>query len=158
MNKLRFRSGQVHLRRVPVEAATVIEAGDLVWLDGNRARPAADFAWTTDLATTQSAFAEVFLGIAHQPSAAGESSPISVDVSPDAVYEMDVSPGTFTLGQALGPDELSQGLMSQQLEAAAAAQAIARCAEFTGNSVSTVRVTLASAFHTGSGNAHAAVG
>ena len=52
-NKLRFRSGQVELHKVRVDSGTVIEAGDLVWLDTNDAKPAKDFAWTTDLATTQ---------------------------------------------------------------------------------------------------------
>ena len=158
MNKLRFRSGQVHLRRVRVEAATVIEAGDLLWLDGSTARPAADFAWSSDLATTQAGFAEKFLGVAHQPSADGETSPVSVDVSPDSVYEFDVSPASYELGQPLGPDENAGALMSRRLESASAAAAVARSAEFTAASVSTLRVTLASAFHTGSSNANAVLG
>jgi hypothetical protein len=158
MNKLRFRSGQVHLRKVRVDSGTVIEAGDLVWLDDDDAKPASAFPWTTNLATTQSNFAAKFLGVAHQPSAAGETAAISVDISPDSVYECDVAPATYELGQPLGPDENSQTLMSQQLEAAVAAAAIARAAEFTTASVSTLRVTLASAFHTSSANANAAIG
>lgn len=158
MNKLRFRSGQVHLRKVRVDAGSVISAGDLLWLDGDNAKPASQFAWDDDLATTQAAFAEKFLGVAHQPSAAGETAPVSVDVSPDAVYEFDVHGAAYELGQPLGPDELSGSLMNQQLEAAVAASAIARAAEYTPGTVSTLRVTFASAFHTSSANANAALG
>lgn len=158
MNKLRFRSGQVHLRKVRVDADSVIEAGDLVWLDTDDAKPASEFTWTTNLATTQGNFAAKFLGVAHQPSAAGDTAPISVDVSPDAVYEFDVASGSYELGQPLGPDENSSALMNKQLEGAVAASAIARAAEFTTGAVTTLRVTFASAYHTGSGNVNANIG
>lgn len=159
MNKLRFRSGQVQLRKVRVDAATVIEAGDLVWLNTDDARPASAFPWTTNLATTQAAFAEKFLGVAHQQSKAGDSDPISVDVSPNSVYEFDAHPATYELGALLGPDEASSTLMSQRLEAVGAAgNAIARAAEYTPGSQGTLRVTFASAYSTGSANVNAAVG
>ncbi len=157
MNRIRFRSGQVQLRKVRVDADTVIEAGDLVWLDGDDAKPASMFAWNTDLATTQSSFAAVFLGVAHQQSRAGDSDPISVDVSPHAVYEFDVAAGNYEIGQSLGPDESVGSLMDQQLETASAANAIARAAEY-GTSLSSLRVTFASAYALGTGNANASVG
>ncbi len=118
MNKLRFRSGQVQLRKVPVDAATVIEAGDLIWLDDDDAKPASDFTWDTDLATTQEAFATKFLGVSHQQSRAGETAPISVDVSPFSVYEFDAASASYQVGQTLGPDADGSSLMDQQLEAA----------------------------------------
>lgn len=158
MNKLRFRSGQVHLRKVRVDADTVIEAGDLVWLDTDDAKPASAFTWTTNLATTQGNFAAKFLGVAHQPSRTGETTPISVDVSPDSVYEFDVAATTYELGALLGPDESSSALMNKQLETCVAAAAIARSSEFTTASSSTLRVTFASAFHTSSANTNAAIG
>ena len=158
MNKLRFRSGQVQLRKVRVETNAKIEAGDLLWLDGTVAKPASDFAWVTDLATTQAAFAAKFLGIAHQPSAVGESHPISVDISPDSVYEFDCSPGTYEFGTPLAPDESQSTLMNQQFESTLAANAIARSAEFTTGTVSTLRVTLTSAFATSSANVNASLG
>lgn len=158
MNRLRFRSGQVQLVRVAVDAATVIEAGDLVWLDSGEAKPAADFEWTTNLATTQAAFAAAFLGVAQEPSPDGESSPISVDVSPSSVYEFVTATASYDLGAPLGPDEASSTLMNQQLEAAVAASAIARAAEASTSSTSRLRVTFASAFHSGSSNVNAALG
>lgn len=158
-NRLRFRSGQVHLHKLRVDAGTVLDAGDMVFLDSDDVKPASDFTWTTDLPSTQSAFAASFLGITHQQSAGGDSDDVSVDLSPHSVYEFDVSPATYEVGDALGPDELSSALMNQQLEAVASGTlAIARAAEYKAASASTLRVTFASAFYTGSANANAAIG
>ena len=158
-NQLRFRSGDVQLHKLRVDSATVLEAGDLVYLDTDDVKPASSFTWTTDLATTQSAFAASFLGVVHQQSAAGETEDVSVDLSPRAVYEFDVNAGTYEVGDELGPDELSSALMDQQLEAVASGTlAIARSAEYKAASSSLLRVTFASAFQTGSANVNAAIG
>lgn len=158
-NKLRFRSGQVELHKVRVDSNTVIEAGDLVWLDTDDAKPATDFTWTTDLATTQGAFAAAFLGVAHQSSAAGETDDISVDVSPLSVYEFDVESGTFELGDLIGPSHASDGLLSQTLASVgSAAVAIARAAEYKAAASTTLRVQFASAFHPASANVNAQIG
>ena len=158
-NHLRFRSGPVQLIKASVEAASLIEPGDLVYLDGSNARPASEFTWDTNLATTQAAFADVFLGVAHERSADGDTDAVSVDISPHSVYEFDLDAASYTLGDLLGPDEASSSLMTQQLEAVAtAAAAIARLVELTSGTVSTARVTFASAFSTGSANANAQIG
>ncbi|MEX0701174.1 MAG: hypothetical protein WD069_03685 [Planctomycetales bacterium] len=158
-NRLRFRSGQVQLQRLRVAAETVIEAGDLVYLDANEVKPAADFPWDSDLATTQAAFAAAFLGVAHQPSAEGDTADVSVDVSPLAVYEFDVDPGTFEVGDSLGPDESSEALMNQQLAPVeSGTNAIARAVEYRAASSPVLRVSFAPAFHPASANVNAAVG
>ncbi len=158
-NQLRFRSGQVFLHRLRVDSGTVIEAGDLVYLDGDDVKPAADFPFTTDLATTQGNYAAAFLGIAHQQSADGDTDDLSIDFSPHAVYEMNVNAANYEVGDRLGPDELSAALMSQQLEAVPSADlAIARATEYKTSATSLLRVTLASAFHSGSGNINAQIG
>lgn len=158
-NRLRFRSGQVQLQKVRVDGATVIAAGDLVFLDGDDAKPASDFPWDTDLATTQQGFAEVFLGVAHQASPAGEQEPISVDVSPLSVYEFDVAGGTYEVGDVLGVDSVSTTLTSQQLEKVSEhGRAIARAVEYTPASNTRLRVSFASAFHVGSANVNAGLG
>ena len=150
-NRLRLRSGQVQLVRVRVGESTVIEAGDLVYLDGNAAKPAKDFAWGGSLGATQSSFADVFLGVAHQPSADGESHDISVDVSPMSVYEMDVAAGAYEVGDDLGPDESSMALMNQQVELVTpGGRGIARAVEYR-TSATTLRVCLASAFSVAAG-------
>jgi len=158
MNKLRFRSGQVQLVKCRVDSGTVIEAGDMVWLDSDDVKPASAFTWTTNLATTQGAFAAKFIGIAHQQSKDGETASISVDVSPLSVYEMDVPSTTYEVGAMLGPDESSSALQDQQLETAVSAAAIARSVEFKATASGTLRVSFASAFSAASANVNAAVG
>lgn len=158
-NRLRFRSGQVELHKVRVDSATELEAGDLVWLDTDDVKPASAFAWTTDLATTQANFANVFAGVVHQPSAVGEADPVSIDLSPLAVYEFDVVASTFELGGLLGVDGAPSALVDQRLaKVTAASRAIARAAEYKAASSSLLRVQFASALHTGSSNVNAAIG
>ena len=158
-NRLRFRSGQVQLFKLRVDSGTVIEAGDLVFLDSDDVKPASDFTWTTNLATTQEAFAAAFLGVAHQASASGDTDDVSVDLSPLSIYEFDVNAATYEVGALLGPDEQSSALMDQQLEAVAtSARAIARAAEYRAASSSQLRVAFASAFHCASANVNAAIG
>src|SRR5687768_15859861 len=103
MSTVPFRSGIVQLIRCPVLAATVIEPGDLLFLDADTVKPAADFTWTTDLATTRGNFAAKFLGIAHTGSADGETDDVSVDVSPLAVYEATGSEQSYKVGDLLAP-------------------------------------------------------
>jgi hypothetical protein len=157
-NHLRLRSGQVQLHKLRVDSGTVIEAGDLVFLDSDDVKPAADFAWDTDLETTQSAFAAVFLGVAHQQSADGDTDDVSVDLGPFSIYEFDVDSATYEVGDALAPDENSMTLLNQQLEAAVTAASIARAAEYKAAAATKLRVTFASAFHAGSANVNAHVG
>ncbi len=158
-NQLRHRHGDVQLRRLRVDAGTVIEAGDLVFLDSDDVKPASDFTWDTDLATTQAAFAASFLGVAHTPSASGETDDVSVDVGATAVYQFDVPSATYEVGDELGPDEASSALADQQLEAVGSAGlAIARAAEYRTSAATLLKVTFASAFHTGSANTNAVIG
>ena len=157
-NQLRFRRGHVQLHQLRVDSGTVIEAGDLVFLDTDDVKPASDFTWDTDLTTTQSAFAAVFLGVAQHQSADGDTDDISVDLSPTSVYEFDVNSATYEVGDFLGPDENSSALMNQQLEAATTNNGIARAAEYKASASSTLRVNFASAFGTNSANTNAAIG
>lgn len=158
-NTMRFRSGTVQLQKVRVDSGTEIEAGDMVFLDEDDVKPAGDFPWTTDLATTQGAFAGAFLGIAYQSSGVGETDPISVDVSPLSVYEYGVNSAMYEVGDLLGPDNASSVLQNQQLEGVASGGlAMARAAEFKTSASSLLRVNFASAFFTGSGNVNATIG
>lgn len=158
-NRLRFRSGQVELHRLRVESDTELDAGDVIFLDGNDVKPASDFPFTTDLATTRGNFAAVFLGICHQPSAVGESADVSVDLSPLSVYEFNVAGNTFEVGDKLACGGDSNGLDANQLaKVTNAAQAIARAAEYKASTSTLLRVQFASAFHAGSSNVNAAIG
>jgi len=158
-NKLRFRSGQVELHRLRVESDTVLEPGDLVFLDTDNVKPASDFPFTTDLATTRANFAAAFLGICHQASAMGETDDVSIDLSPLSVYEYEVDSETFEVGSLLAPDGDSDSIEAQRLaKVANAGHAIARAAEYKASAATLLRVQFASAFHTGSSNVNAAIG
>lgn len=158
-NRLRFRSGQVELHKLRVDDGTELFAGDLVYLDGDDVKPASEFPFTTNLATTRGNFAAVFLGVCHQVSRPGDTIPVSIDLSPLSVYEFDVDPSTFEVGSLLACDGDSDGLARQQLaKVGSAAAAIARAAEFKATTSSLLRAQFASAFHTASANVNAALG
>jgi hypothetical protein len=158
-HSLRFRSGQVELHRLRVAAETVLEPGDLVWLDGDDLKPAADFPFDTDLDTTRAAFAAVFLGVCQQYSAAGDTADVSVDLSPLAVYEFDCDAATFEVGSLLAPDGDSEALFSRKLaKVTDPAVAIARAAEYQAGEATRIRVQFASAFHPASANRNALIG
>jgi len=158
-NRLRFRSGQVELHRLRVDSGTVLEAGDLVYLDTDDVKPASDLAFDTNIATTRGNFAAVFLGVCHQPSGDGETADVSIDLSPLSVYEFVCDSSTFEVGDLLAPDGDSDGLESQILaKVNTAAEAIARAAEYKAAAATMLRVQFASAFHAGSSNVNAAIG
>lgn len=155
------RRGPHKLRKVAVASGTVISIGDLIWFDAatDKAKPASDFDWDTDgLAETQAAFAAVFLGVAHESSADGETDPISYDCSPASVYEIDVVSGTYHANDTFGPDENSSTLMNQKLESAVATSSIARCAKEMSAAGTRVWVTFAPALVTNSSNVNANLG
>ncbi|MGD9853827.1 MAG: hypothetical protein AB7U20_02655 [Planctomycetaceae bacterium] len=158
-NNFSFRSGQVVLQKFRVESSSIIEPGDMVFLDETVARPASEMTWNTNLATTQGDFAAMFLGIAHEQSGDGESTPISVDISATSLYEFNVTSSTYDNGNTLGPEGASSELLDQQLAyVGSGAQAIARAAEYAESMVTRLRVTFASAYTTSSSNTNAAIG
>jgi hypothetical protein len=106
---MRWRYGDTNPVVATVAPDTVIEIGDLVWLGSNQALPAghdsdgdgnADL-WDTNLATTQSAFHSLFLGVAMQRSRSGDAEPIRVATT--GVFEMDCASAAFALGELVGP-------------------------------------------------------
>ena len=158
-NAYTFRSGQQKLVRFPVDSATVIAKGDMLFWDTDDAKPAGDFTWDSDLAATQAGFANVFIGIANAPSAAGETDDIDVDVSPDSVYEMTCASAAYKPGAPVGPDKASGNtLLSQALEAAVAASSVARTTKAAPSSSTKIHVSFASAYSVSSGNVNANVG
>jgi len=158
-SSLSFRSGQVALQKFRVEATSVVEPGDLIYLDETVIRPAREITWNVDLATTQQSFANAFVGIAHEQSANGDDDPLSVDVSATSIYEFDVTSSTFEFGNALGPEGGASVLLDQQLAFVGTnAQAVARAMEFTDQMVTRLRVSFASAYTTASSNTNATVG
>lgn len=167
---LRYRSGPTDLRKVRVASETVIQPGELLFLDEQEhtVKPAYLFPWHVGgLASTLMGFAEKFMGVAWQSSAAGEMNPISVDLSPFAIYEFAAIRAEYEIGDLLVPaharqavpsDVAQQGLLANMLTAwrdEPRAAAIGRAAEYVRaqDEKSYIRVTFASAFHTASANA-----
>lgn len=149
MGTHRFRHGQMKLNKYPVASATVIERNDMLFFEASTldVSPASSKEWDTNIATTQAAFADVFAGIAYEGSANLETADISVDNSPDAVYEFAVASATYNMSQFLGPDESSTTLMDQQLEAAVTTSAVARPTEKATSAVTSLHVSFASVYN-----------
>lgn len=158
-NRFRYRHGQTQLVKLPVDSSTVIEIGDMVFLDTDDVKPASSFTWTTDLATTQGNFAAKFIGIACESSASGDTDKISVDISPVSVYEMDAASDTYIPGAPLGPDkDTGNALLDQTLEDAVAAASIARVYKAVDTAGTKVEVTFASAYNVAANNVNGVVG
>lgn len=158
-DRLRYRHGAQKLVKVAVDSATVIEAGDLVFLDTDDAKPVSSFAWDSNLATTQASVAAKFLGVAQEPSASGETDEISVDISPDSVYEFQAASGTYEIGDPVGPDhDGSETLLDQTVESAVAASSIGRVMRRETATTTKVLVSFASAYHVGANNVNNELG
>ncbi len=128
-NKMRWRYGETNPVRLPVDSATVIEIGDLVYLDTDDAKPASAQADGGTLAANQEALHDKFVGIAMQSSVTGETLPIRIATT--GVFEFDCAADTFELGELIGPVENVAGsaLEDQSVISVAAANlAIGRCA------------------------------
>ena len=105
MNHLNWKWGETCPVSAPVAPATVIEIGDLLYLDSGKALPASSFAKSTDLAGTQAAFTPKFLGVAMQASPAGATSPIRVATCGTFEFTDDTSAGeTEVLGTYVSAD------------------------------------------------------
>lgn len=123
-DKQRHRTEYHKPRYFPVASATVIEVGDLLWWDAGASsvKPAADFTWDTDLATTQEQFAKLFVGMSADRSASGDTDDIQVDAA--GVKEFACAAATFNIGDMVGPDDNAtpDALLSQQVIAVGTAE------------------------------------
>jgi hypothetical protein len=101
-NDERYRHGPKSIVSVPVESATVIYKGDFVCLDGGYAVPASGLSDAGDAAANRENAADNFLGIAETSSLAGETDPVQVDVSCEAVFKLELqAAATVSFGTAL---------------------------------------------------------
>jgi hypothetical protein len=117
----RYRYGAVNPIQCAVDSATVIEIGDLVYLDVNDAKPASSQADGGTEPINQRAFAAKFLGVAMQRSRSGDTDAIRVATT--GVFQFDSASATYEVGSLIGVDEASGGtaLEDQKLAAVAAA-------------------------------------
>ena len=147
---MRWRYGDTNPVVAAVDSATVIEIGDLVWLDTDDAKPASAQADQGSETANQDKFADKFLGVAMQRSRSGDTSPIRVATT--GVFELDCPSGTFELGDLLGADENAAGnaLLNQQVAKVTASRyAIARVAKREASAGTSVLVDVRSTVMTG---------
>lgn len=127
---MRWRYGETNPVVLPVDSATVIEIGDLVYLDTDDAKPAAMQADQLSEAANQEAFHDKFAGVAMQRSRAGDTNPIRVATT--GVFEFECASGTYEVGRLFGAEEQGSGtaLENQKVDDVATTNlAIGRCAK-----------------------------
>lgn len=125
---MRWRYGETSPVMIPADSATVIEIGDLVYLETDDARPAGQQADQGSEAANQELFHDKFAGVAMQRKRAGETK--SVRVATTGVFEFDMPTGTAEVGELFGVDENAGGtaLLNQTVDQVASANlAIGRC-------------------------------
>jgi hypothetical protein len=129
-NMMRWRYGETSPVMIPVDAATVIEIGDMVYLDLDDAKPASSQADQGSETANQQLFHDNFAGIAMQASPSGTSGPIRVATT--GVFEFDCLSTTLEIGDLMGADENGAGtaLLNQTVAKVTTANAgIGRCAK-----------------------------
>jgi len=149
-DKMRWRYGDTNPVVASVDAATLIEIGDLVYQDTDDAKPASSQADQESETANQELFADNFLGVAMQRSRSGDTDPIRVATT--GVFEFDCPSGTFELGDLVGADENAGGdaLLNQQVAKVAASKyAIGRVAKRLAAAATTVLVDIRSTVMTG---------
>jgi hypothetical protein len=126
-NTMRWRYGETSPVMMPVDAGTVIEIGDLLYLATDDARPAEAMTPGGSLAATQEAFHDNFVGVAMQCSPSGMTDPIRVATS--GVFEFDCAAATFDVGDLIGGNDNGTGELSNQMvdEVATPNLAVGRC-------------------------------
>jgi hypothetical protein len=120
LNRLRMKDGMMI---VAVDSATVIEKGDLLWLDTDDAKPVSSFTWDTNLATTQGNLQPSFIGVAMSASKSGNTD--DVVVATMGVFEYPDSANAREIGDLIGPAKAAgNALLNQSLDTAVTAGAI----------------------------------
>jgi hypothetical protein len=140
---MRWRYGDTNPVVIPVDSATTIEIGDLLYLNTDDARNAAALAYNTNLATTQEDFHDLFLGVAMQRSPSGDSE--SIRVATTGVFEFACASATFEVGALVGADDNAGGtaLEDQQVIAVATENlAVGRVAKRVGSADTKVLVDI----------------
>jgi hypothetical protein len=129
-NTMRWRYGDTCPVMLPVDSATVIEIGDMVYLDTDDAKPASSQTDQGSKASNQQLFHDVFAGVAMQASRSGDTQPIRVATS--GVFEFDCVSTTLEVGDIIGPDANGAGTALTNgtvIKVSNANAAIGRCAK-----------------------------
>ena len=88
-------------RFMEVGKKTNIDIGDLLYLEGNKVKPAGEFDLHENPTQTQNAFARVFAGVALQASKRGDDHEVKVGIS--GIYEFQCEKQSFGIGASVAP-------------------------------------------------------
>ena len=149
-DKLRWRYGDTNPVVAAVDSATVIEIGDLLFLDTDDVKPASSKTWSANLAGTQDLFADKFLGVAMQRSRSGDTTQIRVATA--GVFEFDCASVVAELGDAIGPASNSGGTALEDQKVAKVSNlnyAIGRVAKREATASTTLLVSIQSTLMAG---------
>lgn len=128
-NTMRWRYGETSPVMLPVDSATVIEIGDMLYLDTDDAKPASAQADQGTETGNQQLFHDLFVGVAMQASPSGDTQPVRVATT--GVFEFDCLSATLEVGDLMGSDENAGGtaLLNQTVvKVSNANAAVGRCA------------------------------
>ena len=140
-NRYLHRRGDPQMVKAQVDSATVINIGDLICISSGKAIPAASVTWNTNIATTQEAMHDAFLGIALEQSRAGDTDDISVATAGEV--EFDCASASFALGDLVGSaKQTGNAIESQKVVSVATANlAVGRVCKITASQTKvTVRI------------------
>jgi hypothetical protein len=129
-NTMRWRYGDTCPVMLPVDSTTVIEIGDMLYLDVDDAKPGASQSNQGTKASNQQLFHDTFAGVAMQASRNGDTQPIRVATT--GVFEFDCASTTLEVGDTMGPETNGAGtviLNQTAVKVASADKAIGRCAK-----------------------------
>jgi hypothetical protein len=142
---MRWKYGDTNPVVAAVDSSTVIEIGDLVYLDGDDAKPAASQANQGTEALNRERFVDNFLGVAMQRSRSGDATPIRVATS--GVFEYECPSAAFELGNLVAPQSNvgGTGLVNQQVVKVVGSQyAVGRVAKREASASAAVLVSVVS--------------
>jgi len=151
-NVMRWRYGDTNPVMVAVDAATVIEIGDLVVMETDDVRPASSVTYGASLAEAQENAHDKFIGVAMQASPAGQAG--EVRVATTGVFAFDQAAATVQVGARMGVDDNAAGdtLLNQQVIAVAEAnpeRAVGRCARLANSATSVLVAINSTVMHDG---------
>jgi hypothetical protein len=115
MATARYLRGDVRSTVVPVATDKAVEVGDIVGLSSGTLVLASDTTWDTDLATTQTAFALLFIGASMQKKVddearvQGNGADNIINVGADGIWEFNTASASYTVGQLVGPAKATGG-------------------------------------------------
>ena len=147
---MRWRYGDTNPVVAAVDSATVVEIGDLLYLDTDDAKPAASQANLGSKTANQEGFCDKFLGVAMQRSRSGDTTPIRVATT--GVFELVCTSGTFEIGDMVGNEANAgnTGLLNQTVvKVTASKYAVGRVAKRLPSAGTALLVDIRSTVMTG---------